>query len=129
MDTCESVAARQESLAQRVARATELLHTRVDVAREQQNQSLLASLDRRQRIQLRLQETVEGLSIAAITYYLVGLVAYLAKAAKASGVPLDPEIAAGIAIPVVAVVVALGVRRIRRMVSKEAPPDEARWSA
>jgi uncharacterized membrane-anchored protein len=129
MNTCESVAGRQEALSRRVARASELLHTRVDIAREQQNQELLASLDRRQRLQLRLQETVEGLSIAAITYYLVGLVAYAAKAAKAAGVALDVDLATGVSIPLVALAVAYGVRRIRRALGREAPPDESRWSA
>ncbi len=129
MSTCESVAGRQEALSRRVARASELLHTRVDIVREQQNQELLASLDRRQRLQLRLQQTVEGLSIAAITYYLVGLVLYAAKALKGTGVPVDPDLAAGISIPVVALLVAIGVRRIRRTLSREAPADESRWSA
>lgn len=129
MSTCESVAGRQEALSRRVARASELLHTRVDIVREQQNQELLASLDRRQRLQLRLQETVEGLSIAAITYYLVGLVLYAAKALKGAGVPVDPDLAAGFSIPVVALLIAIGVRRIRRRLSREAPADESRWSA
>jgi uncharacterized membrane-anchored protein len=128
MNTCESVAGRQEALSRRVARASELLRTRVDIAREQQNQQLLASLDRRQRLQLRLQETVEGLSIAAVTYYLIGLIAYAAKALESSGLDVDPDLIAGMSIPVVALLVALGVRRIRRALSREAPADESRWS-
>lgn len=114
MNTCQAVAARQEMLSQRVARATQLLSTRVDLTRERQNQSLLASMDRRARQQLRLQQTVEGFSVAAITYYVVGLVAYLAKGVAASGIALRDEIITGIAIPVIAVFVALGVRRFRR---------------
>lgn len=129
MNTCESTAGRQEALSRRVARASDLLRTRVDIAREQQNLHLLASLDRRQRLQLRLQETVEGLSIAAITYYLVGLVAYAGKALKAAGLGVDPDLAAGLSIPVVAVMVAYGVRRIRRTLSRETPPEESRWSS
>ena len=128
MNTCESVASRQEALSRRVARASDLLRTRVDIAREQQNQELLASLDRRQRLQLRLQETVEGLSIAAITYYLVGLVGYAAKAVKAAGVRVEVDLATGISIPLVALAVAYGVRRVRRALSREAPPEESRWS-
>jgi uncharacterized membrane-anchored protein len=120
MDTCRAVAARQESLSQRVSRATQLLSTRVDLTRERQTQAILESMDRRARLQLRLQETVEGLSIAAITYYIVGLVGYLAKGLKAGGVHIDPEITMGIAIPVVALLVALGVRQVRRMVTKAA---------
>lgn len=114
METCDSVARNQRVLAKRVSRASALLRTRVDVSREKQNQQLLASMNRRAHLQLRLQETVEGLSIAAITYYTVGLVGYAAKGVKALGVHLEPELITGIAIPVVAVIVALGLRRMRK---------------
>jgi uncharacterized membrane-anchored protein len=101
-------------LSQRVARATQLLSTRVDITRERQNQALLASMERRARQQLRLQQAVEGFSVAAITYYVVGLVAYLGKGLVTSGVAFREEIVTSIAIPVVALAVALGVRRFRR---------------
>ena len=119
MNTCTAVAQRQESLSKRVARATQLLSTRVDVARERQNQDMLASLNRRAKIQLRLQETVEGLSIAAITYYIVGLVGFAAKAIQEAGAPINPTIVVGASIPVVIVIIAFGVRRLRRMVMGE----------
>lgn len=86
--------------------------------RERQSQQLLASMDQRARLPLRLQETVEGLSVAAITYYVVGLVAYAAKAFKATGRAVDPDLASGIAIPVVAVLAALGVRYVRRRIER-----------
>jgi uncharacterized membrane-anchored protein len=114
MATCESVARRMVELSERVARANDLLATRVGIVRERQNQELLASMDRRARLQLRLQETVEGLSVAAITYYVVGLVAYAAKALDAAGAKIDVEITVGVSIPVVLALVALGVRFIRR---------------
>ncbi len=117
MNTCRAVAVRQESLSGRVARATQLLSTRVDITRERQNQAVLESMNRRAQMQLRLQETVEGLSVAAVTYYIVGLVGYAAKGLKSAGVPLNPDIVMGVSIPMVAVVVALGVRKIRRMVA------------
>src|SRR5690606_7275024 len=85
MRTCEAVAERLDGLANRVARAGQLLRTRVDILLEAQNRDLLRSMDRRARLQLMLQETVEGLSVAAITYYGVGLVAYLAKGHAAAG--------------------------------------------
>ena len=119
MNTCQSVAGRQEELSRRVARATQLLATRVGVTREQQNQSVLAAMNRRTRLQLRLQSTVEGLSIAAVTYYIVGLVGYAAKAAKAAGGRIDPDLAMGLSIPVVAGLMALGLRRVRRAVAHE----------
>jgi len=120
MNTCRTAAQRQESLSERVARATQLLSTRVDITRERQNQAVLESMNRRAQLQLRLQETVEGLSVAAVTYYIVGLVGYAAKGAKAAGAPVNPELAMGLGIPLVAVLVALGVRRIRRAVAHSA---------
>lgn len=116
MATCESVSRRLGNLSERVARASSLLSTRVDIARERQNQALLASMDRRARMQLRLQQTVEGLSIAAITYYVVGLVGYAAKALRSAGTPLDVDLVVGIAIPAVAVLAALGVHHVRRRI-------------
>ncbi|WP_051709728.1 DUF3422 family protein [Andreprevotia chitinilytica] len=119
MDTCNAVARRQRELAARVSRATALLRTRVDVTREQQNQELLTSMERRATLQLRLQETVEGLSIAAITYYTIGLLGYGFKGLKAAGVGLNVEVATALSIPVVAGLIALGLRRMRQALMKE----------
>ena len=119
INTCRSVAGRQEELSRRVARATQLLATRVSVTRERQNQSVLEAMNRRVRLQLRLQSTVEGLSIAAVTYYIVGLVGYAAKAFKAAGGHIDPELTMGLSIPVVAALMALGLRKMRRAVAHE----------
>ena len=99
--TVAASAQRLASLAQRVERASALLRTRVDIATELQNQQLLAKLTRGQEMQLRLQTTVEGLSIAAISYYVVSLLLYVAKAAESAGAPLDPELAVGVLIPLV----------------------------
>jgi uncharacterized membrane-anchored protein len=117
MNTCLAAASRQESLSQRVARATQLLSTRVDVTSEKQNRAVLESMNRRAAMQLRLQQTVEGLSVAAITYYVVGLVGYAAKGAHAAGLPISPEITMAVSIPVVLTLTALGVRKLRKIVS------------
>lgn len=118
MRTCEAAAARLSITSERVARATQLLSTRVGISREKQNQALLESMDNRAKLQLRLQETVEGLSIAAITYYIVGLVGYAAKGAKSLGMlPLSADLVTALAIPVVLVLVALGVRRVRKSIA------------
>ncbi len=77
MRTVASTETRLQSLADRAMRAGELLRTKVDVARSAQNQSLLESMDRRADLALRLQETVEGLSVVAISYYAVSLAGYL----------------------------------------------------
>jgi len=78
-----------------------LLRTRVDIATEAQNQQLLEKLTRGQELQLRLQSTVEGLSIAAISYYVISLALYVGKAGKAAGLPIHPELAAGALVPLV----------------------------
>jgi uncharacterized membrane-anchored protein len=114
--TCTTVSQRLHDLSERVAQASGLLSTRVDIARERQNQSLLASMDRRAKLQLRLQQTVEGLSVAAITYYAAGLVGYLAKGLKAGGAPVNADLAVALAIPVLVIVVVWTVRRARKKV-------------
>jgi uncharacterized membrane-anchored protein len=119
MSTCRAVAARQESLSRHVARATQLLSTRVDVARERQNQAVLESMNRRAKMQLRLQQTVEGLSVAAVTYYVVGLVGYAAKGLNAAGVGIDPDVAQGVSVPVILLLVAFGIRRIKDIVVRK----------
>jgi uncharacterized membrane-anchored protein len=113
------VAARQESLSQRVARASQLLSTRVDITREGQNQALLESMDRRAKLQLRLQETVEGLSVAAVTYYVVALVGHLAEGLAGAGLPIEPVLITAAAVPVVGLLMWLGVRRVRKIVARE----------
>ncbi len=117
MSTCEATARRQASLAERVGRATQLLSTRVDIARQTQNQALLESMDRRAKLSLRLQQTVEGLSVAAITYYIVSLVGYAAKGAERAGTISNPDLITAISIPVVALVIALAVRRARKVLT------------
>jgi uncharacterized membrane-anchored protein len=118
--TCANVAQRLKGLADRIGQASALLATRVGIARERQNQALLASMDRRAKLQLRLQQTVEGLSVAAIVYYVAGLVAYVAKAARGIGLRVDPDVAAGVSIPIVAVVMLRSLRRMRARLAREA---------
>ncbi|OPF61913.1 hypothetical protein BC358_18020 [Hydrogenophaga sp. H7] len=89
-----------------------LLRTRVEIEQQQGIQALLASMNRRQDLQLKLQSTVEGLSVAAITYYIVGLVSYLAKGVQHLGWPLSAESTAALVIPVVAGGVWWSLRRM-----------------
>lgn len=119
MRTCITMAERIEGLSRRATRMANLLRTRVDVSLERQNVELLDTMNRRSHMQLRLQETVEGLSVAAITYYFVGLVGYGAQALHAMGLPVNKEISIGIAIPIVAGVVWWGLRRFRRSLQKD----------
>ncbi len=123
MATVAATEQRLTSLSERVARTSALLRTRVDIATEAQNQQLLAKLTRGQELQLHLQTTVEGLSIAAISYYVISLLLYLGKAGKAAGLPIHPEIAAGAMIPLVLWVVWRATRRVHaKLVATPNPP-------
>jgi uncharacterized membrane-anchored protein len=116
MRTCASVADRQESLSRRIARTADLARTRVDVALQTQNRALLASMERRARVQLRLQETVEGLSVVAISYYALGILGYLLAGL------LDPEQmkwVVSLTAPVLLAVVWLLLRRWRAQLTRE----------
>ena len=114
MATVNATSERLAALAQRVSRASALLRTRVEIAAEAQNQQLLEKLTRGQALQLRLQSTVEGLSIAAITYYVVSLCLYLGKALKAAGLNINPEMLAGFSTPLVLLVCWRMIQHIHR---------------
>lgn len=114
--TCESMQAALAGLAQRCARASDLMRTRIDLQLAQQNNDLLAALDARTKLQMRLQQTVEGLSIAALSYYIAGIVFYVFKGAKeAHLISFDPAIAVAAALPAIVIGVAGVILRIRRL--------------
>jgi uncharacterized membrane-anchored protein len=115
MRTVKSTEARLRAMIERSARAAELLRTRVDVQRSAQNQLLLESMDRRADLQLRLQHTVEGLSVVAISYYAVNLAA---NVAHPLGEPLGLSKAVVLALltPLVLAGVWFTLRRLRRLV-------------
>ncbi len=115
MRTVRSTADRLQAMAQAAQRAGELLRTRVDVERSAQNQKLLESMDRRADLQLKLQKTVEGFSVVAISYYAMNLIAYLAyPVADAGG--LSRGWLTALLTPPVVLVVWVVIRRIRRTV-------------
>ncbi len=118
--TCQATQQRQTELAERAARLTSLLRARVEVALQEQNRRLLESMDRRAQLQLRLQETVEGLSVMAIGYYGVGLVGYALKGLEKSGVPIDATIGMAIALPIVVGIAWIALRRIKNRVTGSA---------
>jgi uncharacterized membrane-anchored protein len=118
MRTVQATETRLRNLADRAMRAGDLLRTRVDVRRSEQNRALLASMDRRADLALRLQHTVEGLSVVAISYYAVSLAGYaLYPLAQLSGIGKGMMTAA-ITVPVVALVW-WSVRRIRRRLERK----------
>lgn len=111
--TCTAVEARQTDLSKKLARFADLLRTRVDIDLESQNALQLSRMSERLRLQLRLQQTVEGLSVAAITYYVASVLHLIFEGLHAGGVHLDPAIATAVVVPIVAIVVAALVWRIR----------------
>lgn len=109
MRTCETIEQRLESLSERVARASDMLRTRIDVTLAAQNRDLLRSMNHRARLQLRLQQTVEFLSIAAITYYAASLVGDLAQGAAALGYAADERLVVAGSVPVIGGLLMVGL--------------------
>lgn len=112
MRTVKSTETRLSAMADRAMRAGELLRTKVDVERSAQNQAVLKSMDQRADLQLRLQKTVEGLSVVAISYYAVSLVGYVIYPLADMFQVTKGMLTAAITLPVVLAVWYL-VRRIR----------------
>jgi uncharacterized membrane-anchored protein len=117
MRTCRSAKARLDELSARAERAADLLRTRVDVANQQQNVEVLRQMDRRAALQLRLQETVEGLSVVAISYYAVNLAAGVVAPLGERVGWSKSAILAGLTLPIVGLVW-LMVRRIRARIER-----------
>jgi uncharacterized membrane-anchored protein len=117
--TCAATERSQSILSAKVARIAELLRTRVDIELESQNADQIRQMAERVRLQLRLQQTVEGLSIAAITYYVSSVLHLLYEGAHAYGLHVDPAMATGASVPVVVAIVTFIVWRIRHHVHKD----------
>jgi uncharacterized membrane-anchored protein len=117
--TCDWAVRRQTALSERVSRMSNLLRTRVEIEQQQSNQELLATMNRRQGLQLQLQSTVEGLSVAAITYYITGLVHYVVEGLHRHGWPWGVDITTAATVPLVALLVWLFIRRIHDRITAE----------
>lgn len=117
MATCRSADRRQAALSARIARAAELLRTRIEVDQQRSSRDLLINLNRRQALQLKLQSTVEGLSVAAITYYVVGLIGHVAEAAARWGWPIERAPTMALMVPVIAFGTWWFLRRMHQRIS------------
>ena len=122
MRSCHALLARQQKIAERIGYVTELLRTRVDLALQDQNAAVLQSIDKRARAQLRLQQAVEGLSVAAITYYTLGIIYYLVKGAPIDDVGISKDAIQALFVVPVALLVYWGLRRVRAR-NDAADPD------
>ncbi|MBW2210169.1 MAG: DUF3422 domain-containing protein [Deltaproteobacteria bacterium] len=116
--TCNAVRDRLEGLSGRISQASELLRARVELSIQGQNRELLTSMNRRSEVQLRLQQAVEGLSVVAMTYYLMGLLGYLYEGLAWTGLALDKKIGFAIAVPVVMLAVWKVIHGVRRRIEQ-----------
>lgn len=115
MRTCEAVSKRLENLRTEMALTADLLRTSLTVQQQAQNIRELEQLQANAKTQLLLQESVEGLSVVAITYYATGVLAYMLKGASAVGcLPVPVELALGVSVPVLAAGVYLGLHRLKQ---------------
>lgn len=111
--TCESFAQRLDDLSQRASWASSLMRTRIETTLERQSTALLHSMNHRTHMQLRLQQTVEGLSVLAISYYFIGILSYAAKPLAHVFPTWDATVMLGIAAPVVVAIAWYAMRRLR----------------
>ena len=124
MDSCTAFSERLASLSQRINRAGALLRTQTELVIQRQNRDLLQSMDQRAKHQLRLQQTVERLSIAAVTYYGVGLVGYIAVSLPIDQWGLSLSYIKAGAVPIIALAVWMAIRKVKETVTTVAPPDK-----
>jgi uncharacterized membrane-anchored protein len=117
--TCVTTSEREANLARKLTRAAQLLRTRVEIGLESQNRDLLQKMSDRVQHQLRLQQAVEGLSVAAIAYYVTSLLHQLATGARAAGDALNPDVVTSIMVVPVVILVAIGSRHLRRRNEKD----------
>ena len=115
MQSCSAFSERLASLSRRISRAGELLRTQTELVIQRQNRDLLKSMDERAKHQLRLQQMVERLSIAAVTYYGVGLVGYVAVSLPIAEWGLSLTYIKAVSVPVIAFLVWAAIRRVKEV--------------
>ncbi|MFT7006322.1 MAG: putative membrane-anchored protein [Colwellia sp.] len=116
--TCQTASNHLEDISRRVTRASDLLRTRVDMVLQEQNQTLLKSMNHRAHVQMRLQQTVEGLSVAAISYYGMQLFETMLTSLPSFGIEYNHELVSGFAVPIVIALVFIGTRLIHKRLLK-----------
>jgi len=116
--TCQTASNHLEDISRRVTRASDLLRTRVEMVLQEQNQTLLKSMNHRAHVQMRLQQTVEGLSVAAISYYGMQLFETMLTSLPTLGIEYNHELVSGFAVPIVIAIVFVGTRLVHRRLMK-----------
>ena len=113
MRTCEAADRRLDNLSIRIGRSSDLLRAKLGMALDHQNQALLQGMNERMALQTKLQGLVEGLSVFAVSYYVVGLAGYLLKP-WLHNVPGMAELALSLLVPLVLAAVAVGLHRRKK---------------
>ena len=116
--TCEAFSRRLESLANRAQRADNLVRTQIEMGVQIQNKNLLESMEVRARAQLRLQETVESLSIIAMTYYIVGLISTLIDPLNFKRFFVNKEIFLALCVPFILIIIWFVAKMVRKKINK-----------
>ena len=117
--TCNAVRDRLEDLSQRISQTSSLLRARVELSIQGQNRELLASMNQRSETQLRLQQAVEGLSVVAITYYLMGLLGYVFEAFAWAGWPWSKKVTFALAVPIIMLLAWRVIHGVKRRVHRD----------
>ena len=115
--TCEAFSSRLEALAIRAQRADNLVRTQIEMGVQIQNKNLLESMEVRARAQLRLQETVESLSIVAITYYIIGLLSTLVNPLNFERVFFNKQIFLALCVPIILILVWYIAKIVRKKIN------------
>lgn len=104
----------------------ELVLQEQNLAQQDQNMKLLASVDNTTKSQVVLQHTVEGLSVIVIAYYVSGLANYVFKALHELGWLANYELASGIFVPIALglsfAIITWGRNRIHKKISATSQP-------
>lgn len=117
MNTCNSISHRFTLISERVSNAGQLLRTKIDIIIERQNQALLSSMALRAKMQLRMQQMVESISMVAITYYAASLIGKIAEALHSVGWHVDAELVEGVSIPFILIIIAISSKRIHKIIA------------
>lgn len=116
MRTCAAHRRRQEQLAQRTERLVSLLRTRVETRIENQNGRLLASMERSSTRQLRLQQLVEGLSVVALSYYGISLIAKMLEGVEMLHPDFHAHLVVAVLTPVMVAVMYFGLHHLKKRI-------------
>jgi len=129
IETCNAVEARQTRFSRDVERANDLMRTGITLEMERQNGALLEDLNRRNRLQMRLNRMVQGISIAGLAYYLVGIFAYASRGLKAAGVfgeGISTEAASALGLPLALLLAWAYMARVQYLSRRAAEEEKLR---